>query len=67
MHGLFSNGQVAALILANNKEVRADFVEHADRLAVPLFSTPLAGPVVTACHTTRRIYGSTGNGCFHYG
>ena len=42
MHGLFSNGQVAALILANNKEVRADFVEHADRLAVPLFSTPLA-------------------------
>ncbi len=46
MHSLFSNNQVAALILANNREVRADFVEHADRLAVPLFSTPLAGPVV---------------------
>ena len=44
MHTLFSNDQVAALIFANNKEIRADFVEHADRLAVPLFSTPLAGP-----------------------
>ncbi|MEE9596599.1 MAG: hypothetical protein V3V96_07455 [Acidiferrobacterales bacterium] len=46
MYSLFSNDKIAALILANNKEVRADFVEHADRLAVPLFSTPLASPVV---------------------
>ncbi len=37
MYSLFSNDKIAALSLANNKEVRADFVEHADRLAVPLF------------------------------
>ena len=46
LHSLFSDNQAAALILAHCNEVRADFVEYADRLAVPLFSTPLAGPVV---------------------
>lgn len=46
MHSLFSSDQVGALILAGNNEISADFVEYADLLSVPLFSTPLAGPVV---------------------
>ncbi|MCZ6731130.1 MAG: hypothetical protein O7B27_01055 [Gammaproteobacteria bacterium] len=46
MYSLFSNDKIAASILANNKGARVDFVEHADRLAMPLFSTPLASPVV---------------------
>lgn len=46
MHALFADEQVAAIILANNNEISADFLEHADRLAVPLLSTAVASPMV---------------------
>ena len=46
LHELFFCDQVAAIIVANGNKVTPPLREHADQSGIPLFSTPLPGPMI---------------------